>query len=244
MKYDIIKIKITNRCNRNCSFCVFNNNDKDLSFDEFKDILEIIRHFDFNKFHINGGEPLINENFEVMVKYAKKIFPNKIFVLGSNLVAMNNSPELIKFVKNNFDEICVGCDEEHKNIEILKRLIPILREDSNIQIIVNTLIEYCNPSLMDELKELKDKYGVILVTNHVYHKIDGKPINNLSRGVCKQQGQKVIMIQENGDVYRCFNCCIPDDKETNVHDSDFIERINTTRKNHYKFCGWCKKYEP
>lgn len=244
MKYDIVKIKITNRCNRNCSFCVFNNNDKDLSFDEFKNMLEIVKNLDFDKFHINGGEPLVNKDFELMIKYAKYVFPDKKFVLGSNLVALNNSPELIKFIKNNFDEICVGCDTEHKNIEILKKLIPILKTDSDVQIIVNTLIEYCNSSLMNELIDLKNKYDIILVTNHVYHKIEGKAINNLSRGLCKQRGQKVIMIQENGDVYRCFNCCIPDDKEMNVYDSDFIKKINVERKKNYKFCGWCKNYEP
>ena len=244
MKYDIVKIKITNRCNRNCSFCVFNNNDKDLSISEFQNMLDIVKNIDFEKLHINGGEPLINKDFEKMIIYAKAKFPDKKMVLGSNLVALNNNPKLLDFVKNNFDEICVGCDTEHKNLEIKKKVIPLLKKDSDIQIIVNTLLEYTNHNLTNDLNELKNKYNLILVTNHVYHKISGKAINNLANGLCKQRGQNVIMIQENGDVYRCFNCCIPEDKEMNIYDADFIERINQIRKKHYIFCGWCKNYEP
>ena len=244
MKYDIVKIKITNRCNRNCTFCVFNNNDKDLSFIEFKNIINIIKNIDFDKLHINGGEPLINKEFENMVKYAKEVFPDKKIVLGSNLVAMEKNRDLIEFAKYNFDEICVGCDLEHRNIEILEKIIPQLKKGSKVQLIVNTLLEYCDISLMQRLEQLKSKYDIIFVTNHVYHKIEGPHINNLSKGLCKQNGERVIMIQENGDVYRCFNCCVPDDKEMNIYDSDFLEKINMERKRHYKFCGWCKKYEP
>lgn len=54
MKYDVVKVKITNRCNRNCSFCVFNNNDKDLDVEEFKRMMDIIKNIEFEKFHING----------------------------------------------------------------------------------------------------------------------------------------------------------------------------------------------
>lgn len=54
MKYDVVKVKITNRCNRNCSFCVFNNNDKDLDVEEFKKMTDIIKNIEFEKFHING----------------------------------------------------------------------------------------------------------------------------------------------------------------------------------------------
>ena len=237
-------IKITNRCNRNCTFCVFNNNDTDMSFEKFKNIINIISKLDFDKLHINGGEPLINREFKDMIKYAKEVFPDKKIVLGSNLVAMEKNPDLLEFAKNNFDEICVGCDSEHKNIEILEKLVPELKKDSNVQIIVNTLLEYCDFSLMNRLEKLKKECNIILVTNHVYHKISGPHINDLKEGLCTQGGEKVIMIQENGDVYRCFNCCIPDDKEMNIYDSDFLEKINIERNKHYKFCGWCKKYEP
>lgn len=54
MKYDIVKVKITNRCNRKCKFCVFNNNDIDLTLEKFKEMIQIIKNIDFDKFHING----------------------------------------------------------------------------------------------------------------------------------------------------------------------------------------------
>ena len=244
MKYDIVKVKITNRCNRKCEFCVFNNNDRDLSLEEFKSILSIIKQIDFKKFHINGGEPLINKDFVQMTKFAKKIFPDKTMVLGTNLVALNNNLDLLNFIKENYDEICIGCDLEHNNLKMLKKIIPILRKDSNIVIVTNSLIEYSNDELLNDLEKLKTQYNTIMVTNHIYHKCIGLPINKLSRGLCKQKNQNVILIQENGDVYRCFNCCIPEDREMNVYDVDFLDKISRRRQKHYKFCGWCSNYEP
>lgn len=114
MKYDVVKVKITNRCNRSCSFCVFNNNDKDLDVKEFKRMTDIIKISNLKNFISMDGEPLVNKDFCEIVKYSKEIFPDKIFVLGTNAVLLRNNNHLIEFIKENFNEICIGCDLEHK----------------------------------------------------------------------------------------------------------------------------------
>lgn len=242
MRYEKIKIKITDRCNRNCKYCVFNNHSIDLSFNSFKQMLHSIQNIEFEKFHINGGEPLLNSSFIEMVNYAKQFFPDKIFVLGTNGVGLNTNYELLRYIKENFDEICIGCDDEHRNIDIVEEIVPFLCSNSNITIILNSLIEYTSESTKKRCEKLSELWNVICVQNHVYHTKSGKPINNLRKGLCSNQN-KVLMIQENGDYYRCFNCAIPDDAEGNIFSPDFISQISNPRTTHFSYCPWCKCYE-
>lgn len=192
------------------------------------------------------GEPLIHKQFYEITEYAKENLKDKTFVLGTNAVLLKENEHLINFIKNNYDEICIGCDLEHKNLNILKDIVPKLCENKKNIIVINSIIEYSSKELLEELKMLKKKYynNIILVTNHVYHTCKDEPINNLGLGLCKQNNKKYLLIQENGDTYRCFNCCVPDDKEMNIFDSNFYEKINEERTKHYKFCAWCKNYEP
>lgn len=242
MRYEKIKIKITDRCDRNCEFCVFNNQSTDLSLEQFKRMLHLIQHLDFDKLHINGGEPLLNPAFEDMILYAKELFPDKIFVLGSNLVQLEKRKELIGFITDNFREICIGCDLEHHNIDIVEKTVPLLCADNNITIVLNSIIEYMDEALEARCEELHKRWNVIYVKNHVYHTKSGKPVNSLKKGLCVNQN-KVLMIQENGDYYRCFNCSIPDDKEGNIFSPDFPDKISYPRTTHFSFCPWCKCYE-
>lgn len=245
MKYDIVKIKITNRCNRRCSFCVFNeksNLSTDLSFDDFKFIVNRIKELDFDKIHINGGEPTIHRDFIKMIEYVKTEIPNKIMVLGTNCIEMSKDLELLEFVKRNFDEVCIGCDDEHRNIEQVKFCIEELKKGINKVVVINSLRNYLSPEVEEQIKKVSKKYGCIYVENDEYHNRKGKPVNKLN-GLCNQNGKRVLMIQENGNCYRCFNCCVPEDCEFNIFDDNFFECVNVQRKKHYKFCGWCTNYD-
>ena len=242
MEYFTLKIKITDKCNRKCEFCVFNNNSRDMTLDELKRVVEIVKDVRFSKLHINGGEPLVHKNFLEITEYTKKRFPDKTFVLGTNAVLLDGNENLLTFVRDNYKEICIGCDDEHKNIDVLERVIPILKQREDIVVVVNSLIEYTSEDTFERINALKNKYGIIAVCNNVYHTKKGAPVNNLRKGLCKKQNS-VIMIQENGDFYRCFNCCIPDDKEGSVYDPNFLSYIEQPRKTHFSVCPWCKCYE-
>lgn len=242
MRFEKVKIKITDRCDRNCRFCVFNNQSIDLSLEQFKKMLHVIKPLDFGKLHINGGEPLLNPTFKEMILYAREVFPDKIFVLGSNLVRLERRKDLIVFIRDYFQEICIGCDLEHRNIDIVEKVVPILCKNKNMTIVLNSIIEYTDEAFKARVEELHKRWNVICVKNHIYHTKSGKPINSLSKGLCANQN-KVLMIQENGDYYRCFNCAIPDDKEGNIFGSDFSDNICRPRTTHFSFCPWCKGYE-
>lgn len=246
MKYKVFKIKITDKCNRQCYFCIFNSNSCEMSSEQFKFIIDLLHNdkdIDFDKLHINGGEPLIHHSFVEMSQYAKELYPDKIFVLGTNAIPLDNNPELLSFVCKNYQEIVIGCDDEHQNIDILFRVIPRIRELSeDITIVINSVIEYTSQSTFKKIEELKDKYEIITVCNHICHIKKGLPINKLTRGVCKNKNS-VLLIQENGDFYRCFNCSVPDDKEGNIFDKDFLLKVKKCNTGYYSYCPWCTHYE-
>lgn len=246
MNYDILKVKITNRCNRDCCFCVFNSIETgyDLSFEKYKIIIEKLKKLHFYKFHINGGEPLIHPQFVEMTKYAKEAFPNVKMVLGTNAILLNNA-DIINFVSDYYDEICIGCDLEHKNIEYVEKAVPqILNRNNNIKIIINSIIEYANSTFFERLDALKGRFKeqIILVNNNVYHVKEGKPINQLTN-LCVNNSSSNLLIQENGQCYRCFNCEVPADREFNIFDSDFDTKVQQRHMKHYKYCAWCKLYK-
>lgn len=102
--------------------------------------------------------------------------------------------------------------------------------------------KYTSQSTFKKIEELKDKYEIITVCNHICHIKKGLPINKLTRGVCKNKNS-VLLIQENGDFYRCFNCSVPDDKEGNIFDKDFLLKVKKCNTGYYSYCPWCTHYE-
>lgn len=243
MKYDIVKVKITEKCNRDCSFCVFHDSLNEMDEEEFRKIINIVKNIDFDAFHINGGEPLTHPDFVLLTEIAKKKFPNKKFVLGTNGILMGKE-KIAKCIANNYDEICIGCDDEHKNIDYLEKNIPKVLEYSNVLFIINSLNQYISEELSNRLLELKNKYpeNIILVRNDVHHLESDYRVHKLP-GLCKQDGKNVIMIDEHGNVYRCFNSKVPDDIEFNIFDENVLELVNRKRDFHYKYCPFCPLYD-
>ncbi|MBO4616100.1 MAG: radical SAM protein [Lachnospiraceae bacterium] len=247
MKYDVVKIKITNDCNRECVFCVFNGKDSKreiMSYEEFVTICKRLKKLEFDKLHINGGEPLMHPDYKKMIMYIKEEFPKKDIVLGTNAIILANNLGLLEFVKESSNEVCIGCDTEHNNIDAVEKVVPQILDGSGVLVVINSLIEYMSDDYERRLKAVaeQNKGRVILVKNHVYHMRQGNPINKLT-GLCKQDNKRFLMVQENGLCYRCFNCEVPQDSEFSIYDEDFYTKVNLARDKHYRFCGWCPLYQ-
>ena len=76
----------------------------------------------------------------------------------------------------------------------------------------------------------------------MHHIEDKDRIHKLTK-LCNQNGKRVLMIDEEGNVYRCFNSKVPDDIEFNIFDDDAISKANVPRKVHYKYCPYCPLYD-
>ena len=60
MHYDILKVKITGKCNRDCAFCVFHGSGYEMDMDTYMRFLEKSTEIDFNV-HPRRGEYLLLE---------------------------------------------------------------------------------------------------------------------------------------------------------------------------------------
>ena len=244
---DIVKIKITNRCNRACQFCVFHESptqSTDLSLPAFAKMVDILRPVPLRRFHINGGEPLLHPDFTTMTELVEERLDPEIMVLGTNAVLLEQECVLAAFVREHYDEVCIGCDSEHRNIGAVEAVVPYLLSASRTLVVINSLVEYSDQLLLDRLDRLKAlaPERIILVRNHVYHTASGQAIHKL-QGLCRQEGKRYLMIQENGGCYRCFNAMVPDDGEFCIWDEDFYAKLAAGRTAHYKFCPWCRRYD-
>lgn len=106
--------EITNRCNYNCKYCIFNSNSnlKELTLKECKKVIDELLENDFNYIKFTGGEPFIRSDFIDILEYAN----NKIqFDISTNASLIND--EHIKRLKNlniNFLHISIdGLEAEH-----------------------------------------------------------------------------------------------------------------------------------
>lgn len=93
MKLKKIYIEITNRCNLNCSFCVHNKRPfKDMTFDEYKMIINKIKNHTKEVYLHVLGEPLLHPNINEFIDYATN---------NGLLVNITTNGYLIKNILNN-----------------------------------------------------------------------------------------------------------------------------------------------
>jgi len=151
LKYPFaIAIELSNDCNSNCYMCPrqdLTRNVGHMSLELFKKIIDelsqnkvILRKLFFHWL----GEPLMNENFDKMISYAKKANVAEMLVMGSNIIALNRE-NAIRLIKSELDELFVSLDalkpETYKKIK---------GHDKGLDVIENNLIQLVN--LKKEMK--------------------------------------------------------------------------------------------
>lgn len=235
-----LKIKITSKCTRKCSYCIFSNNqEKNMTFDEFKSILAKFSMIHINKIFINGGEPTLNPSLELIGKHLQTKYPSKEKILGTNCTLISKSEKIFDSVVQYFDTFAIGCDDEHENFEDVKKVVPSLINHGK-KTIINTLTNYISPKNKNDLDNFCNKHGIIHVYNELHHFCKGKK-NKLS-GICKRLGETNLLITQNGDCFKCFNAVDTNNPDSNINNKNFLKEIFKRNKRYYKFCYYCDEY--
>ncbi|WP_432824751.1 radical SAM protein [Dactylosporangium sp. CA-092794] len=236
------KIKITTKCNRDCDFCIFaaRNQGANMTRATFQAILDKLATIPYHQLHINGGEPTVHKDFVTFSHDARAAAAGRLTVLGTNAITIARNRRLLNTVVACYDQVLIGCDDEHHNYEHVAQVVPVLTAHGTT-VVVNSVLEAIAGERLRWLADLCQAHGAIHVTNHVHHIDVGQPSNTL-RGLCHRNRDRHLMIQEDGSCYRCFNAMAAVDSEFSVWDDDFADKLFAERTDHYRFCLKCHEY--
>lgn len=160
----IVNWEITRNCNLNCIYCRVRTKEEysELTTAKAKKAILSFKKMGFNFLQLTGGEPLIRNDFDELVKYAKSLAFKFTFI--TNGLLLNRFP--ISFYKNNIDLIAVSLDSKIKQQnELLGRkgfskVVKTLKELSQqeIPLVIDTTLTRININdfhyLIDLAKEI------------------------------------------------------------------------------------------
>lgn len=181
-----VRLAVTNRCNMNCFYCHNEGQDKDvyhdLTFDDFKKIMEVSQEHGMVGVSFTGGEPFINKDLPKMINWCVENKLKKVDICSNGILIPQNM-ELLKKSKN--ISIVIGidrCDSDliskqsdigvkfsqiEKNIQLLKQngidfSINTVYTVSNKKQVLE-IIEYCRKNDIDQRIIEEDKYEALSV---------------------------------------------------------------------------------
>ncbi|GAA0093315.1 hypothetical protein UT300009_33450 [Paraclostridium bifermentans] len=166
-----IHIALTYKCNLECKHCCIEcspRKETNLFLEDWKNIINKISDLKPEQLVFSGGEPLILDYFEELVKYSYKKLPETNFILSTNGTLIDKYD--INFFKNYFNKIDISLDGYNKETADRVRGIGIFdKVMENIKLLKKESFNNINLSLTqgdlnienrEKFKLLCDRLGV------------------------------------------------------------------------------------
>lgn len=262
-RFSKIYVEITNYCNLACSFCSKDHRDKkEMSVNEFKEVISKIKDYTDNIYLHVKGEPLLHSHLDEILNICDD---NKINVrLTTNGTLLNTKKEIL--LKHNFKQINVSLHSENNNPNYFDDVFNTCDELSNNTTIIYriwTLPNKLSTKIVDKIKNhyhlstnIVDKIMTeknIKISNNIYidkdYEFDWPKITNKKGDIGTCLGTKThIAILSNGNITPC--CLDSDgiiklgnifnDNLSDVINSKLFKEINIGFKNNKIVCDLCK----
>ena len=269
MRFTKIYIEITNICNLKCSFCSDDKrNLREMSEDEFEQVLRKIKGYTKTIYLHVKGEPLIHSKFEIILDIAKKYnFNVKITTNGTllnkkldiinkfdNIKQINISLHSENNNKNYFEDVFFASNILSKKINIVYRIWTLNNYKLNklSTTIVDKIIKYYK--LDNKFKDLVTTNNNLKIKDNIYLDKENMfiwPTNNNDNknaiGTCLGTRNQIAILSD-GTVTPCcldskgiinFGNIFKKDLETIIKSKTFQE-INTGFKNNKLSANLCK----
>ena len=245
-----IKLKINGLCVNDCVFCPFHDDPSRLEVRDLERFFDNLRSNPARTVFVNGGEPTIHPGFEAICGFLRERFSGRIHLgLGTNLIPTTygtaRAGHLLSSIIDTFDQVEVGCDDEHRNIDVVERLAPELI-GAGLVFKVNVVADYCSAETRRRLLGLRDSLPVRLTFSALHHDYRNLPRINELGAPCRHR-QRVLVLDCSGDA---FFCAAQEMEQPlfNLH-TVAADRIDHYVRRHdpgpfYRFCGHCARYEP
>ena len=159
----IIDYRITSLCNLNCPFCFGTRIKNKIDLKTVFCFFEQMKEYGLEKVVITGGEPTLSPNFMDIVTGLKKIGLN--LYLSTNGYFLNNVMCDRQFILDNFECIALPMEADDKYIhnsmrisqidhyENVKKAFKYIRQNSNIQIKLETVVTQINYNFIEHILE-------------------------------------------------------------------------------------------
>lgn len=161
-------IHITNKCNLRCTYCYdnidnrFDKPPKDYTTEELKDLIDQLYKLGTRWIGILGGEPLIRDDIEEIIRYIKK--KGILCELATNGILLKNKINDIKDV----DSICMSIDgDEESNDKVrgkgtYKKIVENLQvvKKLGIPIRLHAVLSKSNKNSLESLSKLAKENNV------------------------------------------------------------------------------------
>ena len=197
----------------------------------------------------NGGEPTIHPDYLSIIDFLTPLKETIKFELGSNLIPFTYK----KFIRNEyleksldvFSRFQIGCDDEHKNIDIVEKFVPYLISKEK-EVAINAINGFYSISTKERLVKLHKDYGITLYFSDLSHDYEHlRPINKIN-ALCKYREME-FLLNTNGDGFFCYQQEF-EKPLFNLFSDSKTEILNVLRNKEtdspFKFCAYCSKYEP
>ncbi|MBS9776230.1 MAG: GTP 3',8-cyclase MoaA [Fusobacterium sp.] len=247
-KVEYVRLSVTDRCNLRCIYCMPENNcffdeEKLLSFDEYKRLLEFFKKLGINKVKLTGGEPLIREGIIDFIESLKKDSKFKSVTITTNGLNLDRHWKRLKDI--GIDGINISLDSldeaNYKKItrggnlkKVLQNIDMILKDNyQNLKINIIPIRNINEHEILDfvELaKNLKIAVRFIeLMPIGEASKLGGITREEIVKKLTDKYGEPIKTINKgNGPAdYITFN-----DFKGNI---GFIDAVN------HKFCSTCNR---
>ncbi|BFO14029.1 hypothetical protein SHKM778_04170 [Streptomyces sp. KM77-8] len=113
----------------------------------FSTILARLETIPFQQLHINGGEPTVHRDFPALSDAARTRLPGKVMVLGTNAITLARNKRIMDATLRSYDQVLIGCDDEHENYDEVHAVVPRLREAGKTVVINSVLEGISSPAL-------------------------------------------------------------------------------------------------
>lgn len=205
-------INLTNNCNANCEFCCMYSSEKKSTYISFEKFKEIIDNTDDEiELQLEGGEPLLHEDFYLFLEYAnhvKKV--KKIIILTNGFLLDKHLHRIVEFHKNYNIKISIkisinywliGLNDQH--IDCCQRFFYATEFIPDFEIKFNVRLRNSGDDWITE--KLKEK-GIFHCSN-IFH------LQSYGKWSKRDDYNKPVIVQniENWFVYACDGTCFGQD---------------------------------
>jgi len=210
-----IKVKINGRCMNACRFCTFHGRKERLEWEHVERVLRAAPGDWRGQLLINGGEPTLHPRFVSIARRLGALRPRLRVGLGTNLRLFERmasgrqvSDRVIErwtALCSCFDLVQIGCDDEHRNLRVVRRLVPRLREQG-VEVYLNCLLEAASEQIRSSLRTLDRQTGSITRFGHVTPRGEARPSGPVSSapGLCVKR-RRELLVDCDGALFFCFN---------------------------------------